>query len=377
MGLSSEDMLRLNVLLVNAQAVRIDEHALCVHGLLEVGEAKVSLNPTCRADSYVRLVREMLSTRVLGSPRGYPVYLRRWTRMGQMNSTRLDQLLMLGEPEAVVAVSCAPGLTDDLARRAWWAMPTPEIARHMLQRAAVVEGVMGRALAEYLVEYLPFEEDPGVLIETTRLLLQEGLISEDLRQRIWSTSSRTNACSIGFLQMTPDNLPERHPARPDWERQRQRMESLIAAANPFALQLSRLLSGAGQTYLAVSETVLRKPVDQEVVVAVLEALRDYLAAVRLPATDESDIGAIVQFAERVSSGGLAAGCPDALRDLLEAVPELREEIRAMLVLSQVGEPLVRSIFARTTAVGALMRRKIEPVTTPLLEQYAVLRGMAA
>ena len=50
------------------------------------------------------------------------MYLQRWTRMGQMRDESLEQLLLLGEPEAVVAVVCAPGLTDELARRAWWAM---------------------------------------------------------------------------------------------------------------------------------------------------------------------------------------------------------------------------------------------------------------
>jgi hypothetical protein len=376
MELSTEDSLRLNVLLANAQAIRIDEQNLCVHGLAADREAKVALNPSGRPEAYLRLVREMLSTRVLGSPRGYPVYLRRWTRMGQMQNTRLGQLLMLGEPEAVVAVSCAPGLTEELARLAWWAMPTPEIARHMLQRESVVHSPMGRVLAEYLVDYLPFEEDAKALIETIRLVLQEGLIDEDLRQRIWSRSARKNAYCVGFLQMTPNELPERHAPRQDWEEQRLRTAHLIAADNPFAMQLSRLLLGPGQTFLAVSETVLRKPVDQEVFVAVLEAIRAYFSAVRVPALEANDIDTVIAAADRLCAPeGLPGGCEvEGLRDLLAAVPHLREEVRAMLVLSQVGEPLVRPIFARTTAVGSLMRRKLEPLTTPILAQYAVLRG---
>jgi len=44
----------------------------------------------------------MLSSHVLGSPGGYPVFLQRWTRMGQTRDTQLDKLLLLGEPEAVV-----------------------------------------------------------------------------------------------------------------------------------------------------------------------------------------------------------------------------------------------------------------------------------
>ena len=43
--------------------------------------------------------------------------------MGQARDDSLAQLLLLGEPEAVVAAVHAPGLTDELAARAWWAMP--------------------------------------------------------------------------------------------------------------------------------------------------------------------------------------------------------------------------------------------------------------
>src|SRR3989304_4323449 len=119
MQLSSEDLLRLNVLLANdVEAIRIDEQNMTVHGLARGNEARVPLNPTCRPEKYLRLVREMLSSHVLGSPGGYPVFLQRWTRMGQARETRLDKLLLLGEPEAVTAVAGAPGLGGGLARAA-------------------------------------------------------------------------------------------------------------------------------------------------------------------------------------------------------------------------------------------------------------------
>jgi hypothetical protein len=158
MELSPEDSLRLNVMLANAVAVRIDEGVNTVMCLSESGnEAKVQLNPNCRSEQYIRNVRELLSSHVMGSPGGYPVYLKRWTRMGQASDARLDDLLMLGETEAVVAVSGASGLTDELARRAWWAMPDSGNARRMLARQCVIEGEMGRVLTEFLIEFLPFE----------------------------------------------------------------------------------------------------------------------------------------------------------------------------------------------------------------------------
>ena len=105
----------------------------------------------------LRKVREVLSGYVLGSPGGYPVYLKRWSRMGQTRDENLEHLLLLGEPEAVVAVTCASGLSDELARRAWWTCQDPDNARRMLNIPAVVNGSMGPELARFLIEYLPFE----------------------------------------------------------------------------------------------------------------------------------------------------------------------------------------------------------------------------
>jgi len=44
-------------------------------------------------------------------------------------------------------------------------------------------------------------------------------------------------------------------------------------------------------------------------------------------------------------------------------------------LSAIGEPLVAPVFARSDAIGTVMRRKLEHITQPLLEQIAVLRGV--
>ena len=100
MELSAEDSLRINVLLANKpQAIRINESSMTVFGLSANGEAQIELNPTGRHEQYLKRVKELFSGHVLGSPGGYPVYLQRWTRMGQMRDDNLDQLLLLGEPE--------------------------------------------------------------------------------------------------------------------------------------------------------------------------------------------------------------------------------------------------------------------------------------
>jgi hypothetical protein len=119
MDLSNEDSLRLNVLLhQDVEAIRIDDSKMIVYGLAPRGEAQVPLNPNCRDEQYIKKVKELISSHVLGSPGGYPIFLRRWTRMGQAKDDSLERLLKLGEPEAVVAVVHAAGLTDELARRA-------------------------------------------------------------------------------------------------------------------------------------------------------------------------------------------------------------------------------------------------------------------
>lgn len=369
MELSNEDSLRLNVLLANAEAVRIDENAMLVYGLAGEQEMKVPLNPNCRADKYVQAVREMLSGQVLGSPGGYPVFLRRWTRMGQINTEDLDKLLMLGEPEAVVAVSGSRALTDELARRAWWIAPYPEHARRMLQNPNVVGGQMGPVLAEFLVEHLPFETEHQAMLETVRLVLQPGLISEETLERLWQSGRNKKTYRIGFLETLADDLPETQPARADLEAHRARLEAL-AADNPFAHHLLRLLDVPGQSFLEVAADIMRRPADQDVVSALLNAIGNFVGELRQEQGQLREMEEVLAVAERLCEDGRCT----PVAELLEALPELTAEVRAMLVLAHIDEAVAIPIFSRSDAVGSLMRKKIEPITAPLREQFAVLRG---
>ena len=200
MRLSSEDQLRLNVLVTQPlQAVRINESRMCVHALTEKGEATVQLNPTCKDEKYIRFIRQFLSTHFLGSPGGYPVFLRRWTRMGQARVDSLEKLLLIGEPEAVAAVVHASGLTDEIARRAWWTGENAENARRMLENESVVEGKMGKELAKFLVEFLPFEERQKAIMDSVCLVLQPGLINDEMREDLWKRAKRKNSYYVGFL----------------------------------------------------------------------------------------------------------------------------------------------------------------------------------
>jgi hypothetical protein len=373
MDLSAEDALRLNVLLANdPHAVRIDESAMMLYGFSVHGESKVRLNPTCRDEKYIRSVREMLSSHVLGSPGGYPIYLRRWTRMGQARDDSLEKLLLLGEPEAVVAVVHATGLTDELARRAWWAMPTADNARKMLTRECICKGDMGPVLAEYLIDYLPFEEDHHAMIESVRLVLQPGLISAEARDKIWKKARIKNTYCVGFLLATPDELPETAAPHPAWYRFAGALNSLASAGNVYALQLKRVLTESGQAYLTTVETVMLKPNNQDVMVALLEAIQAFFNSVAEPGEPMPDIESIIAQANARCARGDKQD--PQLAQLLSQLSEVAPAIQAMLILSAVGEHLVAPVFARTDAIGTVMRRKLEPITQPLLQYIAILRG---
>jgi len=369
MELSSEDLLRLNVLLANdIEAIRIDEQHMTVYGLSRGNEARIPLNPNCRPEKYLRLVREMLSSHVLGSPGGYPVFLQRWTRMGQAREAQLDKLLLLGEPEAVVAVAGAAGLSDDLARRAWWAMPTADIARCLLEKDVVVRGRMGQELASYLMEHLPFETEPLTVIATIRLILQTGLIGTEARERIFRLGTHRNAYHIGFLDAVPDDLPQPLPPRDDYTAYRDRLAALAGQGNALAVFLAKLLDTPGQTFLAVSESQLQRPVDKYTVAALLDIIGNYFMPARCAVEPAREIDAALHCTET-----LIASAHDELKALLAGIPELSNEIGAMLTLAHTGERLVTPIIAVTSASGTLLRRKLEPVVGPLLQQYGVLR----
>jgi hypothetical protein len=367
MDLTSEDALRLNVLLAGQPlAVRIDEQTMTVHGLTARGEAQLALHPTCRPDQYVKRVKELLSGHVLGSPGGYPVYLQRWTRMGQMRDESLEQLLLLGEPEAVVAAVCAAGLTDELARRAWWAMEDAENARRMLAREAVVSGGMGPTLARYLVEHLPFETEPEKMIESVRLVLQRGLIDDETRADIWRKAARRQAYYVGFLAAIPDGLPVEAPAHPLAGAVAARVRGADA---PDAAFVARLLSPPGQAFLDTCRLVLDKPANQDVVNTMLDVIARYFGPLRPEGAPDATLRELAEEAR-----AFIADLPPTLRRVADACPAAVPLLESARVLSGLSYGVVRPIFGDSTAIGTLMRRKLEPIFAPLLGHIDVLRG---
>jgi hypothetical protein len=373
MELSSEDAFCLNVMLAaGVQAIRIDTSHMTVYGLTEKGEASVRLHPTCRHDQYLKLVRQSLAEHALDSPEGYPVYLRRWTRMGQLRDDNLAKLLLTGEEEAVVAVVHAPGLTDDIARRAWWVMPTLENARRMLEKEQVAHGTMGKVLADFLVEHLPFEENPAAIMDTVRWLLHYDLVDTAAQNTLWNRGREHGAYYIGFLEQRPDNLPKQLPARRDLQTVSMQLMPLIETGNAFAVLLLRLISGSGQSFLAGCEEVMQRPGTHEIVSPLMNTIGQYFTPLREHLTPATSIEALLEALPLLTIS--KPDTPPPLSDLIALVPALREDIGAMLMLGQIDAELAIPILRRTTAVNALLRTKLKPLFEPLTQQMRVLRA---
>lgn len=370
MPLSPEDSLRLNVMMKQAvKAVRIDESKMSVHALTDKGEANVQLNPNAKDEKYLKEVRELLSTIVLGSPKGYPVFLSRWTRMGQAKDESLDRLLLLGEPEAVVALVHAPGLNATQARHAWWCMPTAETARRMLEKDCVVDDGLGRELADFLVEFLPFEEDQRAMIESVMLVLQPGLITEEERQNLWKKARSKTSFYVGFLATTPHDIPEQQSAHPRFDEIKSQLTGL--ADNPLAQMLVQVHSAQGQSFLHTVQAAFKRPNNQDVVVALLNSIANYFNDVAIPPPSQQP-EEILDYIEQICADD-SQPVAQYLREINNAVDDLDQQVKAMLVLSCFDEKVVGPIFAVTDAIGSVMRKKLEPVSKPLLQQVAKLR----
>jgi len=353
--------------------VRIDESKMVVFALTAKGEAKVPLNAIGKDEAYIKEVKALFSTHVMGSPGGYPVYLKRWTRMGQARDESLAQLLLLGEPEAVVAAVHATGLTDELAARAWWIMPTSENARRMLEKQAVVEGETGKVLAEFLIEFLPFEEEQSDMIESVRLVLQPGLISQQEKENLWSRTKTKRSFYVGFLHAAADDLPINIDAHAEYKKIKQLLVPLIEKNNSYAIMLEKVLSAKGQAAIETMEDAFKKPGNQDVVVSLLDAVAGYFESIIPQQFTEDDVEVIRSEAE-----SLCCGNNEEINEVVAALDssalEVRKYLGAMITLACLSVKLVNPVFARTDAIGTVMRKKIKPITDPVVEQLQILRG---
>jgi hypothetical protein len=375
MELSNEDNLRLNVLLAqNLQAIRINEGTMTVHALTDQGEAKIVLNPTIRDEQYLKIVKELFSLKITGSPGGYPIFLKRWTRMGHADNT-LEHMLLLGEPEAVVAVVHSPKISHDIGVRAWWALPTTEVAIRLMEYPEVAKGELCKELAAYLMEFLPFEEKQVSIVNMVRLCLQGELITQDEKEELWARAKRRNPFYVGFLHADPIQIPLDNSCCNNHARISKALSPLILTNNSYAKTLCNLLDAKGQRWLETIKLSLKKPVDQDVVISLFIAIGKYfdlpIHTLKLDKRGTRSIEIAVEHSQTVCE----KPDNDELKALLDTLNNADKPlVEAMLILAQMGEHTLNPIFSGNESVGTVMRKRLLPLTTPLLEKVDILMG---
>ena len=362
MALTAEDQLRIHVLLENQpQAVRIDEGSMTFFGLTPEGTASIPLHPDVGNERYLKHVREMLSTHVLGSPGGYPVYLKRWTRMGQTSGGRMADLLLLGEPEAVMAVANAQELDLELATRTWWAATNaeaqPEVARHLLKHVTVRDAPLGEEVAHFLLEYLPFLEEPQVVLLTASLILQDELLSETQVMGLWNRARNKSAIQVAFLQARAERLPELPPPHRFAHEYAALIEAGVEQQNVLAMRLRWLWSPQGQGFVQLAERALNKVSDEDLVYPLLEAIGGWFA--HRARTMHRDIESLQAAAEQATQDAAAQA-------LVQQAPELESTVAAIALLGEVTESICFRSILHSGAVGSQLRRKMKTEAEPIL-----------
>lgn len=353
--LSHEDSLRLNVLLCqDVNAIRINESNMMLYALLKDREVSIQLNPNCSESKYLKQVREFLAYQFLGSPAGYPVFMKRWTRMGQARDTNLAELLKLAEPEAVASVTHAKGLTMELAQYAWWSSQSVENARQMLHQPKVINSEFAFELAEFLIEFLPFEEEGKNIIDTVNLVLKNNLVDDKTKQNLWRKGKRKPAYFIGFILSIPDHLPDSELSSPHPGIETLKTK-LAQDHNVYSQQLLRLSSQEGQHFINILERIISGIADQDAAISFIAAITAYFSEIRKESMTDS-----LAF--------------DEFKNSRKNDQDLLAKQSAIYHLSLLEENNLNDILSRTNAVGTVLRRKLEPITSPILEHLKILKS---
>lgn len=335
--LTPEDTLRLNVLISTCVAIRVDVYKLVVVGLTQhKKEQTIALNPTVDSGKYIQAVQKLLVNQVLGSMGGYPSYLKRWSRMGQVSSNNLGSLLKIGNIEAVVAVANSQNLDDNVLDLVWWCATNTdqqaEIGRFLLTRDFVVTHPVGREIAQYLLEFLPFTDDTTQLIDTTNLLLQNDLISPQAKDRLWQQGQRKTAFLVGFIERMQDNLPNNEGT---------------TALNLDTKMPDCVCTEQGQIMLKTALHILKKINQEHVLYRTLEVLGRYLSHPMI-----QPLGQIEDLQIQAQTVMNNLGVND-------------QRMHARLLLAGVSEQLVVSTISAHSLAGSAIRKKLAHVLTPI------------
>ena len=342
--LEPEDTLKLNVLIATSIAIRIDTYKLTVVGLnAQLKEQTIALRPPGDTRVYLEDVKKLLVSQVLGAMGGYPSYLKRWSRMGQVESSNLASLLKLGEVEAVVAVSNSTNLDEKLLALTWWCATNTdnqaEIGRFLLTKPFVLATQTGREIAQYLLEFLPFVNDIEQLIDTTSLVLQKGLISQKDQDKLWRQGQRKTAFLVGFAERMSGNLPNDLNLQP------------LNCKHP---DLKIINSEQAQVFLTALVHILKKINQEYVLYRALEVLGQYMSHADIK--PENTLEKINQ----------------QINQLPKTTDSEQDKLTARLLLAGVSERLVVSTISAHNLTGSAIRKKLAPVLEPIQQALKIL-----
>ena len=135
--------------------------------------------------------------------------------------------------------------------------------------------------------------------------------------------------------------------------------------------LQHAASAQGERFLRWADNALKKAVDMDTVVDTLNALGEYGKPIR---REEATLPRSAQDLQQTveSLVGLPTHALDPDSVLADPFPDRQNRQSALITLSLCGEPLVAPFFAKSDAVGSLMRRKLKPLLEPVFAALETL-----
>jgi hypothetical protein len=252
-----------------------------------------------------------------------------------------------------------------------------------------VQSEIGQELARFLVEFLPYEEEPLSMLISTRLVLQAGLISDDDVMKLWKKAKSKNTLYVGFLDVRADNMPEPIAAHSRYNELQTALSDQLKNENPYALMLSKLLSASGQSFLNTAEASFKRISNYDVAGGLIEAIRRYVFVRHVEAGEDmhslslglnpggevqTDINEILLWVDNLYHEKQGMSCTDELKAIQSTIPEFSTHIQAMLNLSRISQTVLAPTIAKSTAMGTLMRKKLKPVFDPILMNLRILQN---
>ena len=149
------------------------------------------------------------------------------------------------------------------------------------------------------------------------------------------------------------------------------LQPLIDQDNRYAKTFCKTLSEEGQKWLQTLNNALIKPVDQDVIISLFIAIKGFF---NLPFPEKRGAHTIEIALQRASlSLILSEDHSSALNTLLNTLDQRYfPQFEALMLLAQLGENTLTPIFSGNDSVGVVMRKRLRPLTLPLLEKSNIL-----